>query len=298
MGQAIRDFLPAMHTAVQTPRTRPFRTELRCRARRKNGEAFLAAVWFSTYLVAGDPRLAAIIVDLSQETRDREDLSLDNLLKSTKILMGAIAHEIRNLTGAVQAFHNNLSRLPGLQENEDFLALGTLIQGLGRLSSMELGPAKGQPLETMELSSVLDEVRVLIEAACREAEVEVQWWVQEDLPLVFAEGYSLIQAFLNLSRNAISAMAASEEKRLTLGTTVEDDFVVIRCEDTGPGMTSSDHLFKPFQPGSNATGLGLYVSRALLRGCGGELTHEPRERGCCFAIRLARAAVLSPMAPE
>jgi two-component system sensor kinase FixL len=49
VGQSIAQFLPALQSAVQTQRSTHFRTELRCRGRRKNGEAFLGAVWFSTY---------------------------------------------------------------------------------------------------------------------------------------------------------------------------------------------------------------------------------------------------------
>jgi two-component system sensor kinase FixL len=44
VGQPIGEFLPALQAAVQTQRSRQFRTELRCRGKRKNGEAFLAAV--------------------------------------------------------------------------------------------------------------------------------------------------------------------------------------------------------------------------------------------------------------
>src|SRR5271155_1550121 len=77
---------------------------------RRNRDAFLAAVWFSTYATSLGPRLAAIVVDLSEDLRDREDLSLDYLLKNTKILMGAVAHEIRNICGAVLAVYKNLSR--------------------------------------------------------------------------------------------------------------------------------------------------------------------------------------------
>jgi two-component system sensor kinase FixL len=53
------------------------------------------------------------------------------------------------------------------------------------------------------------------------------------------------------------------------------------------GIASPYELFKPFQPGANSTGLGLYVSRAILRSFGGELKFEPRGRGCCFAVSLA-----------
>jgi PAS domain S-box-containing protein len=288
VGQPIGEFLPALQAVVQTQRARQFRTQLRCRGKRKNGEAFLAAVWFSTYTTLRGPRLAAIIVDLSEDLRDREDLSLDHLLKNTAILMGAIAHEIRNLSGAVLVVHKNLSRLPGLQNNEDFRALGTLIEALGQLSAMELRPAVDQRLDAIELSSVLDELRVLLEPSYREADIEVIWRLHEDLPLVSGERYGLAQVFLNLSLNSRRAMATTHKKQLTISSAVDADSVVIRFEDTGMGIPSANGLFKPFQQGADSAGLGLYVSRAILRSFGGDLVYEPRAEGCCFAVSLTR----------
>jgi two-component system sensor kinase FixL len=290
VGQPMGDFLPALQAVVQTQRSRQFRTELRCRGRRKNGEAFLAAVWFSTYTTARGPRLAAIIVDLSEDLRDREDLSLDHLLKNTTILMSAITHEIRNLSGAVLVVHKSLSRLPGLQSNEDFRALGTLIEGLGKLSAMELRPTSDQHLTAIELSSVLDELRVLLEPSYREAGIEVVWRLQDDLPLVTGDRYGLAQVFLNLSLNSHRAMETTGKKNLIISSSVEADSVVIRFEDTGVGVASPAGLFRPFQQGSDATGLGLYVSRAILRSFGGELIFEPRTEGCCFAVSLTRVS--------
>jgi two-component system, LuxR family, sensor kinase FixL len=286
-GQSIAEFLPALQSAVQTRRSTQFRTELRCRGRRKNGEAFLAAVWFSTYTTVQGPRLAAIIVDLSEDLRDREDLSLDHLLKNTKILMGAVAHEIRNICGAVLAVYKNLSGLPELQNNEDFRALGSLIEGLEKLSEMELLSPSRHDLASVELTSVLDELRVLIEPPSREAGCEIVWRLQDDLPLVIGDRYGLQQVFLNLARNSQRAMVSAELKRLTISSEVQAGRVVIRFEDNGVGIASPHELFKPFQPGANATGLGLYVSRAILRSCGGELRFEPRSRGCCCAVNLA-----------
>jgi len=288
VGQSIGEFLPALQAAVQTQRSRQFRTELRCRGKRRNGEIFLAAAWFSTYSTPKGSRLAAIIVDLSEELRDREDLSLDHLLKNTKILMGAVAHEIRNLSGAVLVVHKNLSRLTSLQDNEDFRALGTLIEGLGKLSEMELRPAVDQHLDAIELSTVLDELRVVLEPSYREAGVEIVWRLQDDIPLVFADRYGLAQVFLNLSLNSLRAMGTAPKKQLTISSSVESDSVILRFEDTGVGISSPDGLFKPFQRGADATGLGLYVSRAIIRSCGGDLTLEPRAEGCCFAVTLAR----------
>jgi len=286
VGQSIGEFLPALVSAVQTHRVTQFRTELRCRGRRKNGEVFLAAVWFSTYTTRQGPRLAAIIVDLSEDLRDREDLSLDYLLKNTKIMMGAVAHEIRNVCGAVLAVHKNLSRLPGLQTNEDFQALSMLIEGLEKLSEMELLAPSNQELASVDLLSLLDELRVLIEPHYREAGCEIFWRLQDSLPLISGDRYGLQQVFLNLARNSQRAMESTPEKRLTISSESKTGSVVIRFEDTGIGISSPYGLFKPFQAGANSTGLGLYVSRAILHSFGGELKFEPRASGCCFAVTL------------
>ena len=296
VGQSIGQFLPALQSAVQTQRSHQFRTELRCRGKRRDGELFLAAVWFSTYATSGGPRLAAIMVDLSEELRDREDLRLDHLLKNTNILMSAVAHEIRNLSGAVLVVHKNLSRLPALQNNEDFRALSTLIEGLEKLSEMELRSAVEQHLDATELSSVFDELRVVLEPSYREAGINVEWRLQDDLPLVYVNRYGLAQVFLNLSLNSLRAMATTDKKQFTISSSVESDRVLIRLEDTGIGISSPDLLFKPFQQGADATGLGLYVSRAILRSSSGDLTFEPRTEGCCFVVSLARVAK-KPEAP-
>ena len=290
VGLSIKEFVPALQSAIHTQRVTQFRTELRCRGKRKNGEAFLAAVWFSTYTTVRGPRLAAIIVDLSEELRDREDLSLDHLLKNTKILMGAVAHEIRNVCGAVYAVYKNLSRLPELRDNKDFHALGNLVEGLEKLSEMELLSPASHDLAAVELTSVLDELRVLIEPSYREAGCEIAWRLQEDLPLVIGDRYGLQQVFLNLARNSQRAMESRQEKQLRISSETRNDRVEILFEDSGVGIASPHELFKPFQPEANATGLGLYVSRAIVRSFGGDLRFEPRTTGCCFAVSLAAAS--------
>jgi signal transduction histidine kinase len=61
---------------------------------------------------------------------------------------------------------------------------------------------------------------------------------------------------------------------------------VIRIEDTGVGVASPDDLFRPFQRNAAAAGLGLYVSRAMMRSFGGELLYEAGSEGCRFAMVL------------
>src|SRR5579862_3288033 len=235
-GQAIHFYLPALQTVLKTQQPRVFRTTLQCTGQRSDGEVFLAGVWFSTYTTMSGPRLAAIIVDLSEDLRNREDLSLDYLLKNTRILMSAVAHEIRNLCGAVLVVHKNLSRVKDLESNEDFEALGSLIHSLERVSALELGSSASQNGEVVELTSVLDEFRILIETAYHESKIEMQWDVQESLPLVWADRYGLIQVFLNLAKNSQRAMTSTSKKQLQISAREERATVVIRFEDTGTGI--------------------------------------------------------------
>ena len=285
-GQSIAGFFPALQTVMQTYRSRVFRTTLQCQGRRHDGEMFLAAVWFSTYATISGPRLAAIIVDLSEEVRDREQLSLDHLLKNARIVMGAVSHEIRNLCGAISVVHRNLSHVPRLAGTPDFQALGTLVEGLEKIASLDIKPSSEQGLAPLEIRSVLDELRLLIEASLHETGIEIVWSVEDNLPPVSADRYGLMQVFLNLVKNSQRAMADSDRKQLTISVVAREQSVVVRFEDTGHGVAAPEKLFQPFQTKAAATGLGLYVSRAILRTFRGDLHYEPRDGGSSFAVLL------------
>jgi len=285
-GQPISRFIPALQTIVQTYQSRAFRTALQCPGRRHDGEAFMAGIWFSTFNSVSGPRLAAIIVDLSEDIREREQLGLDQLLKNARIVMGAISHEIRNLCGAISVVHRNLSHVAPLSNNRDFHALGNLVEGLEKVASLDVRPSTIENLTAVEISSILDELRLLIEPSFQEAGAQIVWRVDENLPSVSADRYGLMQVFLNLVKNSSRAMEDSELKRLTIYATTENNGVVIRFEDTGRGVAAPEKLFQPFQNNAAATGLGLYVSRAILRTFCGDLQYEPRERGATFAVVL------------
>jgi PAS domain S-box-containing protein len=288
-GQSISAFLPALQSIVQTYQSRVFRTTLQCQGRRQNGEAFMAGIWFSTYPTISGPRLAAIIVDLSEDVREREQLSLDHLLKNARIVMGAMSHEIRNFCGAISVVHRNLSHVQSLDDNRDFHALGTLVEGLEKIASLDVKPSSDQGLSSLEVASVLAELRLLIEPSLQEEGVQTIWRVEDNLPPVSADRYGLIQVFLNLVKNSQRAIEDSSRKHLTITAVLENQAVVIRFEDTGHGVAVPEKLFQPFQTEAAATGIGLYVSRAILRTFRGDLHYEPRDQGCSFAVSLVPA---------
>jgi len=290
-GQSILTYLPSLAPVVASRASRSYRASLQCKGTRVNGEVFLAAVWFSTYQTAEGPCLAAIVVDLSEDLRSREELSLNHVLKNARILMSAVSHEIRNLCGAALVVHRNLARVESLRGNQDFEALGTVIEGLERISSLEL-KSSDPDVGALDPIAVLDEFRVLIEPGFREAGMETRWEVPADLPMIWADRYGLLQAFLNLARNSQRAMEGCRERVLTVSAAASPGSVVVRFADTGLGVASPGALFRPFQPAPGGAGLGLYISRGILRSFGGDLIHEPGQRGCCFLITLV------PMRPE
>ena len=72
----------------------------------------------------------------------------------------------------------------------------------------------------------------------------------------------------------------------------------MRFRDTGAGVRNPESLFRPFDKATDANGLGLYVSRAIIRSFRGELVHEPAEDGCCFAVMLNADDTRTPEPPE
>jgi C4-dicarboxylate-specific signal transduction histidine kinase len=149
---------------------------------------------------------------------------------------------------------------------------------------MSLSSSPPNVSETVEVSSLMDESRVLIDGMCRESGIDIEWNIQEDLPMLRADRYGLIQVFLNVAKNSQRAMESSPAKRLRVCASVENEHVLIRFQDTGPGVTHPEQLFRPFQPGASTTGLGLYISRSIMRSFGGDLIYEPGAQGAHFAL--------------
>lgn len=289
-GQSIAKFFPALARVPLSWDVPQFRTTMECRGQRQDGEVFLAQVLFSTYRTGSGPRLAAVVLDESEAFRDREEYGLQHLLAGSKIVVSAVCHEMRNICGAIAAVHANLARDERLSINEDFCAFGSLIEGLGRMAAFELPQAKRSQTERADVLAVLEQLRILIEPAFRDAGIALRWELPDHAPSVWAEHQSLLQVCLNIVKNSQRALERADRKELVVRVDCfSADAVVVRFFDSGAGVAEPERLFKPFQPGAEATGLGLYLSRAFMRAFHGDLQYEPQPSGCCFAIVLSCA---------
>lgn len=290
-GANLFRYIPALgHVPLVGDPAREFRTEMQCRGERDNGEVFLANVFFSTYKTRLGARIAALVADASEELRDREESTSQQLLAGSRLLAIAVSHEVRNVCGAIAVAHQNLVREAGLDRNKDFMALGALIETLNKIASFELKKSASRlDVVPVDVREVLDALRIVLESRAQEADIEVQWKLPETIPPVMADRHSLMQVLLNLTKNSERALAAWPLKRILISVADCGDKVTILIRDTGPGVPFPDKLFQPFQEGADSVGLGLYLSRAFMRSFGGDLRHDPGVPGCCFVAELERA---------
>ena len=286
-GEAVEPYLPILRRMLHSHHSGGnIRTSVECKGQRRNGEVFMAHVWLSTYRTSDGPGLAAVVWDASENLRDREGTGLDSMMATSRVLIGAFSHEIRNLASAAAAAHQALGEANAVAGHEQYHALGTLIRALEKIASSGLRASSTREAAVADLGTVLDETRIVIETSLREAGITVRWNLQNDLPLVQADHHSLLQVFINLARNSQRALEGASRGELSISAEVESDLVLVRFRDNGPGVAHPEELFRPFQPGAHSVGLGLYISRAILRSHGGGLRYEPQSPGSCFAVEL------------
>lgn len=286
-GQPIGDYLPFLADALgKHKESIGLCTETQCQGYRANGEIFLAHLWFSVYQSLEGKRLAAIAVDSTEEMRDREERGLDQLLTGNEIVAAAMAHEVRNACEAMIMLCDDLKERHPLSDDRAFRGLESLVGGLEVIASHELKSEATDMTEAVPLREVMDNLRIVVEPAWREIDGVVRWQLPEEMPVVCAEPHRLLQAFLNLARNSHRAVQEEAVRELCVSVTSKDDKVLIRFQDSGPGVRNPEKLFQPFQRTASGTGLGLYISRLIVRSYNGELSLDPQSTGTCFVIQL------------
>ena len=135
------------------------------------------------------------------------------------------------------------------------------------------------------------EVCSLLMAELARENVMLTTQFEPDLPLAFGNRVQIQQVLMNLARNAIEAMRAGKARRvLTIATARQDGMLLLRVEDTGPGIADDDpeQVFAPlYTTKVGGMGLGLSISRKIAVAHGGGLEAQPRNGGgAVFLLRL------------
>jgi CheY-like chemotaxis protein len=138
-------------------------------------------------------------------------------------------------------------------------------------------------------------------------EITIEGRLDPELPTVVGDANRLEQVIVNLLSNALDALrSVKPPRRLTVDSFLDDTGarVCVTVTDNGPGVSPeiAQRLFRPFAStkGARGTGLGLYISRQLVREAEGELDlvkHEAPGAGARFLVWLPTARVPVPTAP-
>jgi two-component system sensor kinase FixL len=144
--------------------------------------------------------------------------------------------------------------------------------------------ARGDSERQVEgLKKLVEEASALALVGAKEQDVRVRFQFDPAVDLVLADKVQIQQVLLNLMRNAIEAMESSPRRELLLATSkTEDDKVMIEVSDTGTGISEeiANQLFQPFVTTKrHGMGVGLSISRTIVRAHGGDIWVEPNPGG-------------------
>jgi two-component system NtrC family sensor kinase len=147
-------------------------------------------------------------------------------------------------------------------------------------------------VEPTDANAMVREVVELLESRARDKKVALETQLGDRLPRVPADPEGIHRALLNVVGNAIDAVEERPNPLVTISTQMADEHTLqIVVADNGPGITPQlqHEIFKPFvsTKGARGTGLGLPVSRKVLREHGGDLLLESQVGvGSKFTLQL------------
>ena len=212
-------------------------------------------------------------------------------------LSGGIAHELNQPLTAIlsnaQAAQHLLAKQNGTPEMlaeilQDIVAAdqraGEVIQrlrALFRRGETQFGE--------VEINTLVGEVLDIMRSDFITRGITAERQLEPGLPPVNGDRIELQQVLLNLVVNACEAMSAADTRRLLVRTRRTNGGVESSVSDSGPGLTAEQHerMFEPFYTTKpQGLGLGLSISRAIVRAHDGQLWGETRPGGATFSIRL------------
>jgi PAS domain S-box-containing protein len=251
----------------------------------------------------GEPALLGVGRDLTERRRVQSQLIRADRLSAMGTLAAGVAHEINNplaylmlnlqyLMRELPRFDGDATRLEALLERLSEAEHGARrvstivgdLRTLSRADQVGLGPISVREAAARAVKLVGTEIR-------SRAQIVEDY---EDAPPVNGNMTRLEQVFANLLVNAAQALPAGHalEHEIRIIVRHENGAVVTSVRDTGCGIDPSilGRIFDPFfttKPRGVGTGLGLPISRGIVKSFGGEITVASTvDAGTTFRVSL------------
>lgn len=243
---------------------------------------------------------ARLLVEITDVTR-RSQISRENALLiqhgAGRQMIRQLAHEIKNPLGGIRGAAQLLERQldsPELREYTDVVISET--DRLAALVDTLLGPGGPPNKQAVNVHELLEYVIKLIEAE-EQRGLTIRREYDPGLPSIDLDRDQIVQAFLNLVRNAVAALEGHGTLTLrsravtnfTIGDTRHRVIATIEIEDDGPGIPAElqDSVFYPLVTSRpEGTGLGLPAAQELLSRHGGLIEFESRPGRTVFFVRI------------
>ena len=209
-------------------------------------------------------------------------------LAATGQAIATLSHHIKNILQGIRGGSYLVEM--GL-ENDD---LGVLRKGWDivrrnqdKISSLVMDmltfskEREPDPLPT-DLAALIDDIVETVQQRAAESGATIHWQPPADLPLLLFDPSGMARAVLNVVTNALDAVEGREQAAVTVVAAADRDAGVARITitDNGAGMSPEmlADIFTLFvsTKGSKGTGLGLTVSRKILREHGGDIRASSR----------------------
>jgi two-component system nitrogen regulation sensor histidine kinase GlnL len=231
-----------------------------------------------------------------QQLRIAREERLQDQTEASRALIRNLAHEIKNplggLRGAAQLLERELDR-PELTEYTQ-----VIMKEADRLQSLMdrlLTPNRIPQPTPLNIFECLERVRSLLLAEYPELTIRRDYDVS--LPPVVADKEHIIQALLNIGRNAAQALKGRGEielrtrvaRQVTLARKRHRLGVTVQIIDNGPGIPAElrEKIFFPLVSGrEGGTGLGLTIAQNFIHQHGGLIEVESEPGRTCFTILL------------
>ncbi|WP_019420359.1 two-component system sensor histidine kinase NtrB [Paenibacillus sp. OSY-SE] len=230
--------------------------------------------------------------DITELTQLRTEIGNMERLHLVGQMAASITHEIRNPMAVIRGFMQLMQeKSPDNLQNYFHIVMDEIDRANGIINDfLALAQNRIVEKEQIHLHDIIQQLSPLLwaDANLRGQQIIFRLAEHELIPTLYLNTKEMKQLILNLARNAMEAMEASDtEGILTLETVLVPQGVQLRVRDTGSGIpqVELDKLFEPFYTTkSKGTGLGLPLCLSIMERHKGTIEVFSTEEGTVFEV--------------